>query len=165
VYGKRRNVMHAEFTLYFGMCDDHSGYGEGHFDSKGNEYSIRRYNAALVVVQQRMKGASEGWKHAIKFGYEHFVENDQEATALIEHAQKNIRGAYGVIELTDACHGMIRFFRKIRFEGVGSDQKESLIVKLKESGFAPTVKVYDHPMGDDEAKRDRKWAEALKFFE
>ncbi|MBI4239812.1 hypothetical protein HY620_02410 [Candidatus Uhrbacteria bacterium] len=161
--------IYAELTLYFGYCNASTfRFGEGRFDSEmKNERAVERYkdglkNVLLYLEDERYRG----W--GLTIASENIVETEDEARTLIEYAEKNIRKAARHIELVDSCHGVVRFYRKIRFYGYTADQKEELINKLKASDFSPDVDVWDvyrDGGGNRDVAIDKKWNTALTFIE
>lgn len=165
---------YAELRLYFGLVDS-DGCSEGFFAKELNdEYTRRRFFRAIDTVRKCLQ---PGWESAFQLGYEHFVQSDKEAQELTAYAEKNIRGAKGVIELESCFHGKITFFKKIRFDDWVKEQKRELIEQLKKSGYQPKdeeredlklrFKNFSYEYLNEKLEKldsDQPWKKALKFY-
>ena len=76
----------------------------------------------------------------LQYSYDNLVENEEEAKKLIKYAEQNINGAHTIIEPIDSMHGVIRFYRKIRFDNRVKEQREELIEQLKQSRYMPRLR-------------------------
>jgi len=127
---------YLELTLYFAHCNSR-GIVEGRFDSEydGSEYIKRKRIFAIEVIGKELVRAIEGnlpWNNIV-YGFSNFVSDEREAITLIEFLERGIKGSTGFIEPYDCMHGRLRFFRKIKFEGVGLEDMAIVIRGVKES--------------------------------
>ena len=160
---------YAILKLYYGLCQS-DGLGEGRFfPAKKDEWSKARFTRALERMQYYL---SPDRKWGLRAGgyYEDIVHNEEEAENLIEFAEKNIRGASGIIEPVSSGDGEIAFWRKIRFNSWVAEQKEELIWELKKSNYIPRydkkddlegqIKTYKEANSDKEC--DKAWIQVLE---
>lgn len=171
---------YAELKLYFGLCNS-DGCGEGRFSPqrKDNTSSVHFDRAMKTVQYYLAPERSYGFRFGIA---EHLVHDDKEASKLIEFAEKNIRGAWGVIELDNSRDGQLSFWKKIQFMGWTENQKEKLISELKKSKYIPRDENRERieamlkmkGMGENwqatindklaQLDPDRPWRDGLKFY-
>ena len=69
------------------------------------------------------------------------VDSEEAALPLMDFAESNVPHIQRRINLLDASHGKVRFYRRIRFENKGQEQKDELVEMMKKSGYIP--KNYD----------------------
>lgn len=172
---------HADLNLYFGLCTIDGFIGEGRFEMNAkDDWSMRRHMEAMDNVRRYL---SPEWDFGLIVAGDRLVSSEQEAVRLIEYAESNIPKSGGLIELVDAMHGKIRFYRKIRFDGAIENQREELIGKMKQSGYVPKppqdaflahlagifAKSYQGEALEQKLREigfgpDHSWHKALQFF-
>ena len=118
------NDSHFRLTLYFGYVNA-PRVGEGGFEGT-DLHAIQRRSAAQQAIDQQM-----GYVH---LGTTCYVRTPQEAEEIVRWAQANVSNAQGIFLLKDAQHGVVRFFRAIRFEGWQPNQKPELVQRCMQSG-------------------------------
>lgn len=127
---------YADLKLYFGLVSS-DGLGEGrlNLDNRSEIYKTRCIKAKEHVENMLIRAISRKEEYdPIHLGYGFYlVESEREATKLIEHIKNNVSACYGMVELIDSSHGMIRFNRKIRFEGVSKEYDKNLKRKIMQS--------------------------------
>jgi len=123
------NERYAELRLYYGLCSS-DGCGEGRFSpEKKDQWSVSRLTRAIKTIERYFQPDYD-WGFNLG-SWEHIVHDETEAKTLIQFAEKNIRGASGLIEPVESMHGRIAFWRKIRFAGWTEEQREELVQELK----------------------------------
>lgn len=127
---------HAELLLYFGYVPQ-DGRGEGRFDPNSNwDWEKRRYAYAIENIEKYL---SYGW--GLHMGYSDGVAHSEEdAKMLIGFAEANIPNSRGLLIPLDAMHGSVRFWRKIRFEGVTPARGTEILQVMQQSGYHPYSK-------------------------
>ncbi|MEK6983161.1 MAG: hypothetical protein AABX33_01180 [Nanoarchaeota archaeon] len=169
---------HANLRLYCGLVND-GGLGEGRFyyDSDNEEHK-RRYMHGIKTVQKYLH-LPPSYKWGLQIvGHGNLVDNEQDAQSLIKHAEANIPGSHGLIELLDSAHGHIQFVRGVQFMGAFEDERAELIERMKEAGYSPRRLVENEELifryakaliePKDYEKRleteiDKAWNAALQF--
>jgi len=156
---------YAELKLYFGYVPG-SLLREGVFvNPPPNDYLKEAYFRAMNYVQRRL---IPGYLESVNLGFEKLVKTPQDAEELIEYAEDNIEGASRRIELVDYMHGMIRFYRKIHFEGWCENRKDELVGLLKKSEIKPEInRWWIEGLTDlkhKEQAEDKAWNAGLKFY-
>lgn len=169
---------YAELTLYFGYCHQ-DGRGEGKFDPNSDVAWVRmRYAQAVNNISIYL---TPGWEFGLNIGYSEkaLVGSEAEAKALIDYVEVNIPNARGLVVPHDAIHGTVRFWRKIRIDGVTAYMRDGLIAELKKSGYKPKDNEREHrasilrhylPIAEVETRlqemgldEDRMWRNSLVF--
>ncbi|PIU30133.1 hypothetical protein COT07_02310 [Candidatus Woesearchaeota archaeon CG07_land_8_20_14_0_80_44_23] len=149
---------YAELILYSGrVCNTLLGVGEGRFDpGKTDDWSKKRYADSFMHVRSQIDHAARGEWSSLRYAYPSLLENEAECRKLIEYLSKNVPNSQEVIELIDAGHGEIRFYRKMRFEGATKEDKKNLIDIINKSGIVQAENPYGlHP--------DYFWEQVLWF--
>ncbi|MFH1376780.1 MAG: hypothetical protein ABIH25_04035 [Candidatus Woesearchaeota archaeon] len=131
---------YAELKLYFGLCSG-GCVGEGILNKdKIHEYSRRRYNLAMQRVIESVDRAAEGAEWVpLEYGSFRLVKNEIEAGKLLEYIKGYIPESNLIIELCDSAHGMIKFFRKIRFDNAREDDRRKLIDIVNSSNMTTMI--------------------------
>ncbi|MBN1377492.1 hypothetical protein JW949_04155 [Candidatus Woesearchaeota archaeon] len=171
----------ANLNLYYGLCNS-DGLSEGKFYlPKDNPWSKRRFFRGMHIVQRYLQ---PDYYWGLKIGGFKLVRNEDEAKDLIQFAERNIQGASGLIELIEASHGTITFWRRIRFEGWTRIQQDELVRELMKSNYKPYDRnredierqIISSPSGSQnywnelmekklkKIKPDKVWKDALKYL-
>lgn len=163
---------YADLTLYYGLSPDtdinfHS-IPEGRFSLDDIE-QIKRYQAAVAIVEFNL---SPIWVDRVHIGNSDGVcANNEEALKLIEYARERVKNSNDdMVEPIECCHGLIGFYRKIRFENYKKEDEQKLIEELKASGHHPKpTDFYDKEEYNffPEKRQEielKLWQKALKFY-
>lgn len=126
-------MVYSRLHLYYGNVGS-KGLREGHFDFNSKDHShIKHYNQALSIVKEQMR--RRNGRMQIKIGSPSITQSEEQASEFINLAAKNIKGSYGLIEITSCMHGNIKFSRGSRLEGYEEYQREELLEKITSLGF------------------------------
>lgn len=142
---------HAELLLYFGLVPQ-DGRGEGRFDPNSDrDWEKRRCAYAIENIKKYL---SCGW--GLHIGYsDDVVHSEEDAKLLIGFAEANIPNSRGLLIPLDAMHGSLRFWRKIRFEGVTPAKETEILQVMQQSGY--------HPYSREQTRREG-WSSDEKMF-
>jgi len=106
-----------------------------------------------------------------------FIQTETDAKELIKFAEENIPGAQGTCEPLKSAHGVILFYRQIRFNGYSRGNQSDLIEMLTRSDFRPKTQVevayemmLEHGLGNNSLQKEldrmdktKGWKQRLSF--
>ena len=159
---------HAELILYFGLCPSNGAYeirfNEATYNSDKKTWWIL-YRAAREKVEMYLNPT---WSaYGLRYGYDKFVDDEEEAKRFIEIAEKEFPNATGFNRIIDVMHGKVRFYRTIKFRGHTEDQRDELVEKLINSGIEIRLKPQHQELTEYDPERyniEKTWEEALRFY-
>lgn len=105
------------------------------FDAQSKDkHALWYYNMAIRIINEEMDWQTRLGIDRIKPSANSGLVGDYAtALGLIEFCKKNIPGSEVVIEPVDSANDTIRFFHKIRFNGVSAGDRRMLTEKLRQS--------------------------------
>ena len=151
----------AVLELYLGSCPNNTG--RVCYDlTREDKGTMEMRRLAMENVQRHLQ---PGFASSITLG-SRFVETPEDAEKIISYARQKVPGiAVGQVELYRALHAVVQFYRKLRIEGRGPEDRVKLAQQLMASGVKPKLWERDsleRYLQLAECSGDQKEAERLK---